>query len=115
MDPDIPIVDAAPVAAHGKLPTESSKGGQERSCTASYDTITGDLARNGRHSNAAVNGKVFLNHGDVGDYWSRKCHFPPGPSRLAEFVQKIKGIGKEVSRGNAFLLFLRCHWHFPSG
>ena len=107
MDSDIPMVDAAPVAAHGDLPTESVVKGWTKE--ELYRFITSQILLDSEDrmifQRAKVNGKIFLSRGDVDDFW-RQCQLPYGPSaELAELVEKIKDISKEESRGNTFLSF----------
>jgi len=55
--------------------------------------------------NAWISGKAFLMRGDDLHFWTDVCHLPAGPSvELEGLAQRIKNMGKEESRGNAFHL-----------
>jgi uncharacterized protein (DUF3820 family) len=55
--------------------------------------------------NAEISGSIFLERGNIEDFWFRRCGLPIGPSaELARFAQTIKTMGKQKSRGNVFHL-----------
>jgi hypothetical protein len=52
--------------------------------------------------NAEISGSIFLERGNIEDFWFRRCGLPIGLcGDLAELAQTIKTMGKEKSRGNA--------------
>ena len=115
MDTVIPMVDAAPVDAHGEPPTDSEQlptAAAVKEWTEaellSFKQLR-DILRNDENwktfEKAQIDGRVFLKRGDDECYWMDRCHLPPGPSsNLADLAQTIKNMGKEKSRGNAFHL-----------
>ena len=114
MDTVILMVDAAPVDAHGEPPTDS-----EQLPTAAVVkkwtrkdlldfTLIKDILEDPEDvtifTHAKIDGEVFLLRDDL-RFWNDTCHLPPGPSaKLADLAQRIKNMGKERSRGNAFHL-----------
>jgi hypothetical protein len=53
--------------------------------------------------NAEISGSVFLERGDIYDFWFHRCGLPIGPSAgLAGLAQKIKYMDEQESPGNAF-------------
>ena len=116
MDADIPMDDAALVEAHGEppptdseqLPTADVVKKWTEAELLSFKQLR-DILRNDENrktfEKAQISGRAFLLRGDDECYWMDRCHLPPGPSAmLADLAQRIKNMGKEKSRGNAFHL-----------
>jgi hypothetical protein len=103
----IPALHAATVAASRKqLPTVSDV--KEWTVDKLFSFIQSEKILIDKNlttfESAEVNGEVFLEAGEVADFWFRSCQLPPGPSiKLALLVKKIKAVSKEQSQGNAFL------------
>ena len=103
MATDIPMVDAAPVAALGELPTSSVVEKWTAEELFSFRGIQNILQNDKNRKtfrNAEIAGEASLSDGDVRHYWSRECQLPLAPSgELARLAQIIKDTGKEESRG----------------
>lgn len=53
--------------------------------------------------NAEIDGSIFLERGNIGDYWLHQCSLPAAASgHLARLSQMIKEMEKKESGGNAF-------------
>jgi len=100
--------DAPPVTTDGRLQPPSVVEGwtpQELFDFVLKQRILGSDEIQTTFQNAWISGKAFLMRGDDLHFWTDVCHLPAGPSvELEGLAQRIKNMGKEESRGNAFHL-----------
>ena len=107
MAKDSQMPDAPPVTTVGELPPPSVVEQWTRKDLLDF-TLIKDILEDPEDvtifTHAKIDGRVFLLRDDL-RFWNDTCHLPPGPSaKLADLAQRIKNMGKERSRGNAFHL-----------